>query len=90
MMGRNLIKDGEIEVSNLVLVRLAEVCSNSGRVISLRSLGVRAQEGGEGEEGEEANEVVVEAVEAKDDVYWWDIGYIDTWHISWCIIRTKT
>ena len=72
MMGRNLIKDGEIEVSSLVLVRLAEVCSNSGRVISLRSLGVRAQEGGEGEEEEEeeeANEVVVEAVEAKDDVY---------------------
>ena len=72
MMGRNLIKGGETEVSSLVLVRLVGVCSNSGRVISLRSLGVRAQEGGEGEEEEEeeeANEVVVEAVEAKDDVY---------------------
>ena len=75
MMGRNLIKGGEIEVSSLVLVRLVGVCSNSGRVISLRLLVVRAQEGGEGEEeeeggeGGEANGVVAEAVEAKDDVY---------------------
>ena len=50
MMRRSLIKGGEIEVSNLVLVRLVEVCLNSGRVISLRWLVVRAQEGGEGED----------------------------------------